>query len=362
METPKPAKLNDMRAVGRTDYRLLDVMKFLMAIFVIAIHRSPFSTENGMQFFIINVLVRVAVPFFFAASGFLFHEKLIRSKTQKSACLSYLKRLAGLYVIWSAIYFPAALYKNVIVGGMDAGAFGFFYLKNFFIGEGSFLHLWYLPSLMLSIMLVYLLSRRLTTGRVFLIAMLVCAAGLFCSNYSFVFGDHGVSAVVGSFSESFKIIFDTLSGGFVFTASGFLVSEKKEHLKKAFLIPGAAGSFLLMTAEAFLVSRYAVHYNSAVSIFLVPVTFFLTATAVSFNLRERKPYKFMRSANTLIYFSHLLIFQELFYSICFVLGLEALGYNRVFYFLITIAYSFVFSGVVIVLERKKAFRFLRQLH
>jgi surface polysaccharide O-acyltransferase-like enzyme len=349
-------------SVRTADYRLVDLIKFIMAILVIVIHRSPFASESNLSFFVMNVLVRVAVPFFFAASGFLFREKLNRSENKQKAFLSYLKRLSMLYFIWSAIYFPASFYRNFFNGSRDILTFGINYAKNFLIGSGSFLHLWYLPSLILSVSLVYLLSRRLSANMVFFIAVIIYAVGLLCTNYSFLFGDFGVSALATSFGKNYTIIFDTLMGGFAFTSAGFLVSEKKERINKSILIPAVFITFSLMTAEAFTVSRFALNYVCTGSIFLIPVTCFLISAAVSFNLRENRICRFFRSANTLIYFGHLIIFQELFYSICFILGIEALGYNRVFYLLATVAYSLVLSALIIVLEQKRVFSFLRKLH
>ena len=54
----------------KDNYELIDIMKFVCAIFVIAIHSGIVKYESGTtQWYIINVLLRLAVPFFFIASG-----------------------------------------------------------------------------------------------------------------------------------------------------------------------------------------------------------------------------------------------------------------------------------------------------
>ena len=58
-----------------TDTRFLNVMKFIMAIFVMVVHFSPFKTIHPVLHFIsIHGFTRIAVPFFFLSSGYLLSE------------------------------------------------------------------------------------------------------------------------------------------------------------------------------------------------------------------------------------------------------------------------------------------------
>lgn len=59
-------------------YAIIDIIKLVMAILVIAIHTKPM--EGIRNFYIINfyeVLCGISVPFFFLASGFLNYKKLV---------------------------------------------------------------------------------------------------------------------------------------------------------------------------------------------------------------------------------------------------------------------------------------------
>ena len=58
-------------------YPNLDAAKFLCALLIVVIHTSPLQNASPLVHFYVNdVITRVAVPLFFAMSGFLFFRKL----------------------------------------------------------------------------------------------------------------------------------------------------------------------------------------------------------------------------------------------------------------------------------------------
>ena len=57
----------------KKSYGMLDVAKFISALLVIAIHCAPFIEINEtLNFVYVQIIARLAVPFFFMASGWLF--------------------------------------------------------------------------------------------------------------------------------------------------------------------------------------------------------------------------------------------------------------------------------------------------
>ena len=63
------------------DYQFngIDIVKFICAFLVCVIHIPPFQTDlfglNHLNFWLQNYLCRIAVPFYFTASGFLLFRK-----------------------------------------------------------------------------------------------------------------------------------------------------------------------------------------------------------------------------------------------------------------------------------------------
>ena len=72
----------------KENYQLIDIFKFIGAIFVVMIHTNIMSdVNNNIQWYVMNVILRIAVPFFFIASGFLFGKKYLENKNKLKDCL-----------------------------------------------------------------------------------------------------------------------------------------------------------------------------------------------------------------------------------------------------------------------------------
>ena len=74
------------------NYDFVDVMKFLMVIFVIILHAGPISNlleQNGVViegFMPIDAILRVPVPFFFIVAGFFLYRKMIKYRSFEYIC------------------------------------------------------------------------------------------------------------------------------------------------------------------------------------------------------------------------------------------------------------------------------------
>lgn len=141
---------------------LLDLSKFIAALFVVAIHVHPFYDLNDfLGYFVSEILSRFAVPFFFMTSGFFFIKKIEKKKGKE-----YFKKILTLYLVWSLLYLPIII-VDVIYGNTNISLLG--YCFNLLI-TGSYYHLWYLTALIYSLILIYFL-KDFPRGLLFLIAV-----------------------------------------------------------------------------------------------------------------------------------------------------------------------------------------------
>lgn len=86
----------------KSSYNSIDVFKFLAAIMVVAIHTNPFFDYPVFNF-IITSLCRIAVPFFFVFSSFIF----FKTKNEKGKnIIDFLKRIVILYCFWFVVELP----------------------------------------------------------------------------------------------------------------------------------------------------------------------------------------------------------------------------------------------------------------
>lgn len=100
----------------KNNYELIDILKFVCAIFVVMIHTEIMSdTNNTIQWYIMHTILRIAVPFFFIASGFLFGKKYLQDKKKlKENSIKQIKRLIIPFIFWSIVIVPWVVSKMTI--------------------------------------------------------------------------------------------------------------------------------------------------------------------------------------------------------------------------------------------------------
>lgn len=83
-------------------YEMIDILKFIFAIFVVGIHTNIMSNpKDTFQWYILHIFFRLAVPFFFIVSGFLFGKKYIKNKENlKEISKMQIKRLLIPFIFW----------------------------------------------------------------------------------------------------------------------------------------------------------------------------------------------------------------------------------------------------------------------
>ena len=99
------------REAGFPNYNAVDLAKLVLALIILCAHfaatHGPFPAwlDTGLSIYVI------AVPFFFACSGFLLFGKVRRLDPAggKAAVRTYAGRIARIYLAWSGIYFAFVL-------------------------------------------------------------------------------------------------------------------------------------------------------------------------------------------------------------------------------------------------------------
>ncbi|CAH8770348.1 serine racemase VanT catalytic subunit [Paenibacillus dendritiformis] len=158
----------------------LDRFKIVAALLVIAIHTGPLmSYSSYADFMLTGIAARVAVPFFFIASGFLFFRKLTGEASRDRALLHrFMLRIGLLYAVSIVLYLPLNGYA-----GYFAEEFNLLSLLRDLVFNGTFYHLWYLPALILGTYITYFLYRTLPLQGMLAAAGLLYIAGLLGDSY-----------------------------------------------------------------------------------------------------------------------------------------------------------------------------------
>lgn len=339
-------------------YNVFDLIKLIMSLLVIIIHRPLFNEAHiSLNYFTGITISGLAVPFFFACTEFLFYNKWVKDPTYT---FRYTKRIFILYVLWSAIYLPCCFVKaftghyHEITPRLLAGQ-ALIYLRDFFLNT-SFVPFWYLTSTILGILLLSLLCKKFALMSVAVFSSLISAA---------LTAMMSVSAWKYALSYIPAIVMNTLRYSLPCLTLGALCAERalerSSKCERVVCIAAIAG-YGFVDVVLFCI------FGPEISMPIRNVTKLFAAAAIVclasgfYSLKSSEAFKTMRNLSTLIYCSHLLLMSEGFRWLAFVTGFQALEENQPLRYILTVLFAFTVSFLIMGLSRIKSMRFLKYLY
>ena len=150
---------------ARRGYPAVDRFRVAAALLVVCIHTAPLASFSAAADFALKTLARLAVPFFFTATGFFLLGELVRPglrpRTLSPGVRRFLKKTGVLYAACTVLYLPVTLYAGNFPVENVLGE-----LVRDAVLDGTFYHLWYLPAALLGVLAASLLAPRRGGGRV----------------------------------------------------------------------------------------------------------------------------------------------------------------------------------------------------
>lgn len=334
----------------------IDIMKFICAMLVIAIHVPPFSGMNWvLNFAVVNFAARIAVPFFFTASAYFVFKKAYKTQSgelDKGVIIRYVKKIFRLYVIWSVIYMPFA-YCHMSESAETLKLHWFLrsYTVNF-VFSASYGHLWYLNAVIFAYLFLFLmLAAKIKPAVIAAFSLTAYCVGLCTQSWFGLVEPLSLECPrLWSFFPVLQRIFVTARNGlcegllFVLVGMFFATHDIKLKMKTALIC--LVCSFLFFAAEVFILAKLAWIREYDMYLGLIPITFFLFYVSLNINIPDRAIYRKMRTLSALIYFSHMLAVELLMLVPC----LRALPGGGLTQYLFTFLASLVFSAAVIRLS------------
>jgi surface polysaccharide O-acyltransferase-like enzyme len=239
----------------------IDTTRVAASFAVVCIHTHLFrdlqypDTTYKTLSYIIDQACRFAVPFFFVTSGYFFGKKLVDGAEIRILLYRYCKRLAIVFLIWSAVYAvipPYWLMETLKYGPLKPFYWQFNNTLNWisnnpltFIMQGTSTHLWFLVALLIAFLILTFSISFGLQKYVIPFSALLYAIGLLGGAYStFPIGIHlPIPARSGPF-------FGTL-----FVALGWWLSNRtKPKASVAYLI--IIVGFALHMTEAIFLRQY----------------------------------------------------------------------------------------------------------
>lgn len=318
-------------------YDMLNVMRFISAIMIVIIHTYPLKNVNIIANFIVNdIIARFAVPFFFISSGYLFFEKY---KIDSNYLYKYIKRIMYLYFGWSIVYSSWNIYcatKN------DLGL-----IKNIIdivrdiLFRGAYYHLWYLNSLIISLLFIEIFLRKNKIKLLIIISAVLYMIGLFGDSYYGLVCNTPLYYII----RVYNIIWGTTRNGICFAMPFLmigillnkynLVNKCKEI--KVYIIP----SFLILSIEVFLLETITVTrgHNMYISLLIVAPIVFISSLNSKIRISIEWSQMF-RDMSLAIYCCHY-VFIIMFDEICSRFGIVENYYFGIVKFMLVLVLSII---------------------
>ena len=332
----------DVKSRDKERYYGIDILKFICAFLVVAIHVKPFSEDvfanaNALNFLFPQVLCRIAVPFYFAASGFLLFRNMDSRPMDWMRIQKYCFKLLRLYGLWSLL---------LIVGGNG--------------------HLWYLGATVVGIICLSLCFHLGIKFEItFLLSVILYVVGLLGDSYYGLLEQLRSFAVIDYAAKGYEYFFrNTRNGlfmGMPFLLIGAVFAVKKVRIKPVLAITGFIISVALLILEAYTLEYYEMCRDHNMFLALIPATFFLFALAVYVDLPKSDRYERLQSVGSLIYYMHMMIFSII--APVFSLLSKYMGINLFpFEFGATVAVTLAVAVLVWTISRYNKFAWVQYLY
>lgn len=322
-------------------YYGIDLIKFICSLLVVTIHvPALLSFNKWLNYGVQNYLARLAVPFFFTASGFFLFRKTEPDRFSLDPSFRFAKKILRLYGTWIALLF---------VGGAE--------------------HLWYLVAVVVAVLLVsFLLYIKMPKKYILLLSAVLYVIGLLGGSY------RGLAAPLDKirplhilftvYSEFFKTTKNGVFMGMLFVSIGMLFAYVPIKMKKRYAVGGFVLSMLFLLGEVAALEWFGLSYGHNMFVFLVPAVFFLFYIASHLQLKPRKIYGTLRIVSILTYYSHMFVYYFVSHTLTFALnaGLPKALDNSLVRYGATVVLTIALSLLIYRLSQKKHLHWLKWLY
>ncbi len=274
----------------------IDFFRFAAATFVVALHTDLFMDVNPLlSYLFAQVLSRIAVPFFFAVSGYYY---IIKLESGANCAAPYCKRLLATYSMWSAVYYCLHLIQGDRLPTKRL-------LLQFVMGMEY--HLWFFPTLIAVVLLVTWVYHR--GWQRWLIPCSIVIYLTACLDHAYYYIGNQIPGIRELFNTEFWAYVSNICIGLPCFMLGEIVRKTEKQWKRDKVVLGlgvASGAGYL--CEVFLLKMMDWARTIAISISLYIAVYFLLIVLLK-NPLAGKEYaaRWVRKIAGFTYVSHVLV-------------------------------------------------------
>ncbi len=337
-----------------------DVLKFVLAIFIIGIH-----TDVS---YALMPIFRLAVPLFFImTSYFFFHKQNILSSEQekRTALKKYCLRILKLYLFWFILLLPIIIYHKKWYAGVSI-YFPVRLLQSFLFGS-TFKASWFLAASLINIAAVWYLSRKLSNGVLLILGFILYAFCCMTSSYCHLteripyFADFydGYTSIFGGPYNSFPV-------ATLFVVFGKYLADHQIYISNKSLCWITVLSFFLLYLEFYFVwkNRFILCNDSLFALIPLSLGIFMLIGQNHVKIQTRTSN--LRKYSTIIFCAHASIAYVVLRLINhYFPDFQLFSYEDAEYilnFFITLAICLALCKFLLWLEKHEHFKWVKYSH
>ena len=278
-------------------YDSLDVTKYILSYFVVAIHSLIFQ----------NVLypwLRIAVPIYFIISSFLFFSKVSQENTDGKKLLGvYVVRNFKLYAFWFVVLLPITIYNRQ---SWFSGEFweGIGKALSSLLFSSTFSASWFIVASVEAVVLVYFASRGLSNKTMLCVSIAVYAVCFARSSLWFLLREN---SVVAGFCEVYEQFLTSpvcsFPAALVWIVIGKMYAEGDFRWSTARHAVTALSSSAALYVEWWLIRQASGSMTNDCYMFLIPLCLSLFGLILKADI-TLKHARTIRKISTVMYASH----------------------------------------------------------
>ena len=289
------------------NYNFIDIMKFFFMLCVIAIHSHIEVLFGRAGWYVTHCVFRLAVPFFFVASGFFFKLSLEKSGGGlEETVKKYVKRILIPFVFYVVLNISLDVFLKII-NNYDFSIKWILrtFQKVLFDPPGA---MWFLSACIFGILFLYPFLKKQKLNTALFIGFFLYLFAMACNTYFYVVKDNNfISNLINLYIKFFKVTRNGLFVGFFYLALGIKCYEitKKQNLNCKTLCFVISVLFLFLVTESFFAEKNKQFLMDDSSLFIsLP---FLAACIFLLSLQISWPQKnttILRNLSSGMYFMH----------------------------------------------------------
>lgn len=156
------------------EYKGVDVFRIIACVLVIIIHTKPLIMCGDAINYYIDCICRIAVPFFFIVGGFFFF--LHGGNIKK-----YVTRMFTLYSAW--FLFESPVWLSILFNKNHSFTHNVVHFFHNLVFTDTFVYSWYVMAAIQGTLIVYFLSKYISSELIILFSLPIYVTACFCGSY-----------------------------------------------------------------------------------------------------------------------------------------------------------------------------------